>query len=187
MIHTELENSLYLMVKELFPDWRVIQAYTNNQEPQTPYLAIDIKRLDELGRENVSNMSDPISPSHGTIQVQQDFAAKVVFELIGKYGETASVSDMAMAITRAMRTPAGHAAQRKFNLSLFKLPSTRRVPMLRETDMYMFYQVTCEFGFSVIETTTQEFAAGADIHGVYYDAGRPGHVIESHIDINFEH
>ncbi|QBJ04703.1 hypothetical protein JHP_0072 [Pseudomonas phage JHP] len=59
--------------------------------------------------------------------------------------------------------------------------------MLRETDMYMYYQVTCEFGFSVVETITHEFAAGADIHGVYYDAGRPGRIIESHIDINFEH
>lgn len=172
-IYQDLEDSLYNIVSQLHPDWNILFAFTNAPEPVNPYLVIDVKKLNPVGREYTST---PTIGADGTKLIQtttQDHEASVRFEFVGKYDDQTSVADMAQKLQIELRTPSGYLLQAENRLSLFKLSTLRRLPLPRETDIYMIYQLDCVFAYTAVITTEQDYATALEGGGIYHDANRP--------------
>ncbi len=172
-IYQDLEDSLYNIVSTLHPDWNILFAFTNAAEPVNPYLIIDVKRLNPIGREYTST---PTRGGDGIKLLQtttQDHEATVRFEFIGKYDDQTSVAEMAQLLQIELRSPAGYELQAANRLSLFKLSTLRRLPLPRDTDVYMIYQLDCTFAYTSSITTEQEYAAGLKGDCIYHDANQP--------------
>lgn len=187
MIYQELEDALYNVVIGLFPDWRVIFAYGNGPEPQTPYAVIDVKKIDAIGREYSSTRGELNQTADKVVQVTlQDQEVKVRFELIGLADETMQLSEMVSQLQLALRTQLGYQLQAENKLSLFKLLNARRIPVKRETDVYMVYQLDSVFAYTAYLTDEGDWIDAVGITGVYHDAGRePDHIITNNIEINY--
>lgn len=171
-IYQDLEDSLYNIVSSLHPDWTILFAFTNAAEPQNPYLIIDVKKLNPIGREYNSTPME----SDGDKLVQttiQDHEATVRFEFIGKYDDQTSVADMAQQLQIELRSQNGYFLQAENRLSLFRTSTLRRLPLPRDTDMYMIYQLDCVFAYAAVLTTENDYATKLEGTGVYHDANRP--------------
>jgi hypothetical protein len=183
-IYQDLEDSLYNIVNALHPDWNILFAFTNAAEPVNPYLVIDVKKLNPIGREYNSTPTlgeDDVKLIQTTIQ---DHEATVRFEFVGKYDDQTSVADMAQMLQIELRTQNGYLLQAENRLSLFKLSSLRRLPLPRDTDMYMIYQLDCVFAYAAVLTTEQDYATALQGGGVYHDANRPpDYVLETDFEI----
>lgn len=183
-IYRDLEDSLYNIVSTLHPDWNILFAFTNAPEPANPYLVIDVKQLNPCGREYNST---PTIGEDGEKLIQttiQDHEAKVRFEFVGKYDDQITVADMAQMLQIDLRTATGYELQATNKLSLYNLSTLRRLPLPRDTDMYMIYQLDCTFAYTAVMTTEQDYATAIEGKGVYHDANRPPeYVLESDFEI----
>lgn len=186
-IYQDLEDSLYNIVSDLHPDWNILFAFTNAPEPSNPYLVIDVKKLNPCGREYGST---PTLGEDGVKLVQttiQDYETTVRFEFVGKYDDQTSVAEMASQLQFELRTPKGYELQALNRLSLFNLTTLRRLPLPRDTDMYMIYQLDAVFAYSTVSTTEQDYAEAITSitgEGVYHDANEPpDYVIRTHLEI----
>ena len=181
-IYQDLEDSLYNIVSALHPDWTILFAFTNAAEPQNPYLIIDVKKLNPIGREY--NSTPVFGETHLTQTTIQDHEATVRFEFIGKYDDQTSVAEMAQLLQIELRSQYGYELQATNRLSLFNISTLRRLPLPRDTDMYMIYQLDCTFAYAAVLTTEQDYARGANGTGVYHDANRPPeYVLETEFEI----
>lgn len=179
-IYQDLENSLYNVINSLHPDWTVLFAFTNASEPQNPFVVIDVKRLDPCGNEYTSTPTVGVDGKKLLQTTTQDFEAQVRFEFIGKYDDQTSVAEMALMFQSEIRTPTGYAYQTSNRLSLFNIPTLRRIPVKRDTDIYMIYQLDCTVAFTSSTTDEIDYAVAATGVGIYHDAGRePDHIIVS--------
>lgn len=184
-IYKDLEDSLYNYIEAMFPTWRVKFAFDNAPELQTPFLVIDVKRLDAVGREYSSSSMSIDEDNKSYTTTTQDYEALVRFELVGKYDNNTELAEMAQQLDFSLRTQRGYENQRRNSLSLMKYNPVRRIAVKRETDTYMYYQLDAAFGYAVTQTEEQDWMAEIGITGVYHDAGRePDHIIESTIEIN---
>ena len=186
-IYKDLEDSVGLWVHTMFPTWRYKFAFDNGPEMETPYLVIDVRKLDAIGREYTSSSQEiDLVTSASYTTTSQDYEALVRFEFIGKFVDgTTGLGEMAHQLEFALRTQRGYEEQRRNALALRKYNPIRRIPVRRETDTYMYYQLDVTFGYVVTNTETQDYMDILGIHGVYHDAGRePDHIIESTIVIN---
>lgn len=184
-IYQDLEDSLYNVFSTIFPTWRIIFPFQNESEPQTPYLIIDVKRIDAVGREQASGLVtlDALGET-GTTTVTQNYQAKVRFEIVGLNDTNTTAGDMIHSLELNLRTPAAYELHHKNRVSLMQYSPIERLPLKRETDVYMFYQLDTEFGYSVQFVTEQDWIESTTITGVYRDAGRePTHTIVSTIEI----
>lgn len=183
-IYQDLEDSLFNIVSEMHPDWNILFAYTNAAEPVNPYLVIDVRKLNPCGREY---SSVPTIGADGTKLIQtttQDHEASVRFEFIGKYDDNTSVADMAQTLQYELRTPTGYELQAINRLSLYEQTTLRRLPLKRDTDMYMIYQLDCIFAYTASVTTEQEYTTAIKGGGVYHDANRPPeYILETEFEI----
>lgn len=185
-VYMDLEDSIYLSIKEMFPDWRVIQAYTNAPDQITPYVAIDVKRVEECGPGYISTLVDVTDPDGSTVTVQ-DYESIVNIEFIGVSSPDqdgvqtqTEAGNMSMQLLGAFRTPKGYESLDKNKLSIFDKPTVKRIPLKRDTDMYMVWQQKWKFAFSTYTTETQDYIDSASYEGFYTDAGRePDHIIRS--------
>lgn len=184
-VYLDLEDSLYGTLITVFPDWRIIQAYNNGPEPQTPYLAIDIRKMDLLGQGYTSSVMDIDGTGVAQSVTVQDFEAKVRFEVIGKNESNTEASEMATMLLVKLRTAFAYDTLERNRLSVFMQPTVRRIPLKRETDMYMVYQHEYTFAFSCYtKDDTPDYIATVGYEGVYTDAGRePDHIIETLTDV----
>jgi hypothetical protein len=184
-IYQSLEDSVYSFVTTIFPDWRVIFAYGNGPEPLTPYVCIDVRRLKAVGREYTSSSSFIDDNSQSFTTTTQNYEATVRFEFIGLQDVNTTLSDMVHELEFNLRTQAGYESQRLNAISLMSAAPVRRLPMMRETSTYMYYQLDVAFGYAVSNTVTQDYMVSLGINGEYDDAGRePTHIIETTLDIN---
>lgn len=183
-IYQDLEDSLYNIVEGLHPTWNILFAYTNVAEPVNPYLVIDVRKLNPIGNEYSST---PTIGEDGTKLIQtttQDHEASVRFEFIGKYDDNSSVSEMAQQLQYELITPTGYELQATNRLSLYGQTTLRRLPLKRDTDMYMIYQLDCIFAYTASVTTEQEYTTAIKGGGVYHDANRPpDYVLETEFEI----
>lgn len=184
-IYKDLEDSLFRFVSLLFPDWRIIFPYQNGPEPQTPYLVVDVKRLDAVGREQRSGLvSLDALEENGTTTVTQTYQVKVRFELVGKNDTNTTAGDMIHDLEINLRTPRSFELQHVNNISLMRYNPVERLPLRRETDVYMFYQLDTEFAYAVQLTEEADWIDSVSLGAVYRDAGRePDHTIISTIEI----
>ena len=184
-VYQNLEDSLGNFVEAMFPDWRIKYAFDNGPELQTPYLVIDVKKIDAVGREYNSSSTFIDGDNKSYTTTQQNYEAVVRFELVGKYDLNTTLAEMAGQLEFALRTQRGYEAQRINLLSLMKYNPVRRLAVKRETDTYMYYQLDVIFGYLVTQVEEQDWIIQIGIDGVYHDAGRePDHIIHSHIEIN---
>lgn len=181
--YKDLEDSLYNWVEAMFPDMRIKMAYDNGVELQTPYLSIDVRRMDAVGREY--NSSDTrVIEDKSYVSTRQDYQASVRFELCGKYDLNTETSELAQQLEFALRTQRGYEEQHRQRLSLMSYNPVRRIPVRRETDTYMYYQLDVTFGYAITNVEEQLWIEIIGIDGVYHDAGRePDHIIRTHTDI----
>ncbi|WKV20442.1 hypothetical protein 16Q_049 [Pseudomonas phage 16Q] len=183
-IYQDLEDCLYNIVEALHPDWKILFAFTNAAEPVNPYLVIDVKKLTPIGREYNST---PTYGEDGFRLIQttiQDHEATVRFEFIGKYDDQTSVSEMAQLLQIELRSATGYELQSINRLSLYNLSTLRRLPLPRETDMYMIYQLDCVFAYAAVLKTEQDYTLGLSVDGVYHDANQPpDYTIKTHFEI----
>jgi hypothetical protein len=187
-VYRDLEDSLYDVVTGLFPDWTVIFALTNGPEPVNPYCVINVRKMDMIGQPYTSHLAsvDISNPDqYAVTQTVQDVYATVRFEFHGLYDWDTITADMSHALEIAMRTPRGYEALAKNRLSLHKRLTSRRLPVKRETDMYMVYQLDATFAYTSVSTDDVQWIEILGVTGIYHDAGRePDHTIINHIDIN---
>ncbi len=184
-VYKNLEDSLYTYVMTMFPDWRCIFAFSNGPDVQTPYLVIDVKKIDGVGREYTSSSQFITEDLQSSVTTIQNYEALVRFEFTGKYDVNTELAEMAHQFEFALRTQKGYEEQRRNALSLMRYNPLRRIPLRRDTDTYMHYQLDVVFGYVVSHTEVQDYIISLDIHGVYHDAGRePDHIIETKIEIN---
>ncbi|QNR53861.1 hypothetical protein phiK7A1_073 [Pseudomonas phage phiK7A1] len=184
-IYQSLEDGVYNYVHAMFPTWRKIFAYGNGPEVQTPYLVIDVKKMDAIGRSYNSSSQHIDDNNQSFTTTIQNYEAHVRFEFVGKYDVNTELAEMAQQLEFALRTQRGYEEQKRNNLSLMKYNAIRRIPVRRETDTYMYYQLDVVFGYVVSITEVQDYIITLGIDGVYHDAGRePDHIIETSIEIN---
>jgi len=184
-IYQDLEDSVYKYVAALFPTWRVKFAYDNGPELQTPYLVIDVKNMDACGREYSSRATKLDSDLTTKTITLQNYEALVRLEFVGKYDVNTELAEMSHQLEFTLRTLRGYEEQRKNALSLMKYDPIRRIPVRRETDTFMYYQLDVVFGYVVQSVDEQGYMEIIGIDGVYHDAGRePDHVIHTHIELN---
>jgi len=182
-LYQDLEDSLYNIVAGMHPDWTIIFAYTNVGEPVNPYLVIDVRKLTPIGREYSS------TPLQGDGErlletTMQDHIATVRFEFIGKYDNQATVSEMAQSLQVELRSPKGYELQSLNRVALHNTSSLRRLPLPRDTDIYMIYQLDCDFAYTASITTEQEYATALKGSGVYHDANEPpDYTIETQFEV----
>lgn len=184
-IYQDLEDSIYKLVTGLFPTWMTIFAYTNGPEPLTPYCVIDVRKLEPIGQQYTSHLGiiNPVTGAALTSTIQ-DSLAQVRFEFRGKYDDNTTTAEMTHQLELAMRTPRGFELMKVNNLSLHKKMSARRLPIRRETDMYMVYQLDVTFAYCSMTTDDVDWIELTGLTGVYRDAGRePDHVIINEIDV----
>jgi hypothetical protein len=184
-IYQDLEDRVYDFVNALFPAWQVKFMYDNSTELETPYLVIDVRMFDPVGRSYTSSSQsiDDLGKSHTT--TIQDYQATVRFEFVGLYDNSQELAQMAHELEFQLRTQRGYELQSQANLALMKYSPVRRMPLPRETNTYMYYQLDVVFGYALSETIEQDYMLDIGIHGVYHDAGRePTHTIETYIEIN---
>lgn len=183
-IYQDLEDSLYNIVSELHPDWNILFAFTNAPEPTNPYLVIDVKKLNPCGREYNST---PTIGEDGTKLIQttvQDHEASVRFEFVGKYDDQTSVAEMASQLQIELRSAQGYELQATNRLALYNLTTLRRLPLPRDTDMYMIYQLDAVFAYAAQFTTEQDYTTAIKGEGVYHDANQPpDYVIRTEFEI----
>lgn len=172
-IYRDLEESLFDLVSGLHPDWAILMAYSNAAEPVNPYVVIDVRKLTPIGREYTSTPTVGEDGSKLIEMTIQDYEAMVRFEVIGKYDISRNVQGMAQDLNFELRSPKGYQLQAEHKLSLFNNTSLRRIPLVRDTDVYMIYQIDCTFGYSAVMTTEQDYARGLNGTGVYHDANQP--------------
>jgi len=184
-IYKDLEDSLYAYVSSLFPAWRIIFPFQNGPEPQTPYMVIDVKRLDAVGREQSSGGVTIDEFGTGSTTTIQHYAAQIRFEFVGKNDTNTEVAEMAHQLELNLRTPEGYELQHLQNIALYSYAPIERLALKRETDMYMFYQLDTQFGYAVQIITESNWIASVDnITGTYHNAGRePDYTIVSTIEI----
>lgn len=185
MTYKALEDSLYDYVIALFPEWRIKFAYDNAPELQTPYLVIDVKQLKPIG-EGYTSSSQFIDASNKSYTTTiQDYEALVRFEFVGQYDVNLELAEMAQLMEFNLRTQRGYEAQSLYDLSYMRNNAVRRIPLPRETDTYMYYQLDVTFGYAITHTEEQDYIVELGIHGVYHNAGRePDHIIETSIEIH---
>lgn len=172
-IYQDLEDSLYNIVSTFHPDWNILFAFTNAAEPANPYLVIDVRKLNPIGREYNSTPTIGEDDAKLIQTTIQDHEATVRFEFVGKYDDQTSVAEMAQQLQIELRTQNGYLLQAENRLSLFNLSTLRRLPLPRDTDMYMIYQLDCVFAYAAVLTTEQDYTTGLNGHGMYHDANRP--------------
>lgn len=179
-VYQNLEDSLYNVVEGLFPDWRTIFAFGNGPEPQTPYCVIDVKKIDPIGREYQSTLAhpDPVLPAVSTAITIQDNLTNVRFEVIGQSDQNTTAAEMISLLQLQLRTPKGYELLARNKLALHGKMTTRRIPLKRETQMYMVYQLDVTFAYSVVTSDDIDWIEVTSVQGTYYDAGRePDHII----------
>lgn len=186
MIYQNLEDALYNVVEALFPTWRIIFAYGNGPEPQTPYTVIDVRKIDPVGRERLTTTGEVLLSGNIQTITHQDQEVQVRFELIGKYDDNTTLGEMVNDLQVALRSQRGFELQAANTLALHKMLSIRRIPVKRETDMYMVYQLDATFAYTAQMTDENDWIDAVGLTGVYHDAGRePDHVIINNIEINY--
>lgn len=184
-IYKDLEDALYNFVEAMFPDMRMKMAFDNGPEPQTPYLVIDVRKLDAVGREYNSSDTFVGDDDKSYVTTQQNYEALVRLELVGKYDLNTELAEMAHELEFSLRTQRGYETQRMNALSLMRYNPVRRIPVHRETDTYMYYQLDVTFGYVISQVEEQDWMYIIGVDGIYHDAGRePDHIIHTHIDIN---
>lgn len=185
-IYQDLEDSLYNVVSGLFPTWTIIFALQNGPEPTTPYLVIDVKRMDAQGREYQSSLVDvDIESNISQIVTLQDYQVKVRFEFVGKYDNNTTLAEMSHQLDMSLRTQIGYDLQKINKLSLFSKSEIERFKLKRETDTFMYYQLDVVFAYTMKVTQEFDYIDVVGLTGVYRDAGRePDHTITNVIDID---
>lgn len=183
-IYKDLEDSLYAVVSSLFPAWRIIFPFQNGPEPETPYLVIDVSKMDAVGREQTSTTVSVDEFEVGTTTTLQAYQADVRFEFVGKNDSNTTVAEMSQQLAIMLRTPQGYEQQHVNRLSLFSVDPIERLALKRETDVYMFYQLDTLMGYSIQTVSDQNWIESTGLQGVYKDAGRlPDHTIVSTLEI----
>lgn len=183
-IYKDLEDSLYNVIIEMLPTSRIIFAYNNAPEPQTPYIVIDVMRLEQQGSEYNSTLVDLTIGEPNTI-TSIDMLAKVRFEVVGLADGDTETAELAQNIQLALRSARGYEHQARNRLARHGQITNRRLPYKRETEMYMLYQVDAHFAYTAIYEEDQDWMEALSLDGIYNDAGRePDHVIRNHILIN---
>jgi hypothetical protein len=177
-IYQDLEDALYAYASALFPtlasSGRIIFPFQNGPEPLTPYLLLNVRSLDAVGREQSSHFVSVDELLNGSSTTLQHYLANVRFEFVGKYDNNTTLADLAQTMEMNLRTPRGYELQRANKLSLFRYQPIERVRLKRETDMYMYYQLDVEFGFSAPHIYEQDWIEGVKVvRGVYKDANNP--------------
>lgn len=184
-IYQDLEDSLYDLVIGLFPTWTIIFAYANVEEPTSPYVAIDVRKIESIGREYTTHKGE-INPMTGDAVTMtiQDSLTQIRFEFVGKYDDNTTTAEMATQLEMALRTPRSFELMKLNRLALHKKLSVRRLPQKRDTDMYMIYQLDCTFAYCSTVVDDVDWIAITSVDGIYHDAGRePDHIIYTHTDI----
>lgn len=183
--YRDLEDSLYNVVNGLNPTWNVIFAFTNGPEPASPYLVIDVKQMNPIGREYLSTPTElPVGETVLKSVALQDHEAFICFDFIGKYDDQTTLGEMASTLQVQLRTQQGYELQSLNRLSLFGISNLRRTALKRETDMYMVYRLECRMAYTSYTESDVDNIEIIGIDGVYYDAGRePDHIIHTHLDI----
>ena len=130
--------------------------------------------MDAAGREQSSHHVSVDQAMNGSSTTLQHYIAEVRFEFIGKYDNNTTLASFAQVMEMNLRTPKGYELQKANKLSLFEYRPIERVPLKRETDMYMYYQLDVQFGFSVLHIYEQDWMDGVRIvRGIYTDANNP--------------
>lgn len=183
--YRDLEDSIYNVVEVLQPTLVTLFAFSNAPEPVNPYLSVDVKEMNPIGREYLSTPT--VLPTGETVLKSislQDHEAFVCFDFIGKYDDQTTLGELASTFQVQLRTEQGYEALRKNRLSLFGISNMRRTALKRETDMYMVYRLECRMAYTSYTESDVDNIEIIGIDGVYYDAGRePDHIINTHIDI----
>lgn len=177
-IYKSLEDALYTAFSTHFPTNTFIFPFLNAPEPETPYVVLDIMKVDAIGMAQDSGLT-----TDGVATILQNYEVKVVIEILGEYDDQTTVGDLAHALEFSIRTPLFQQVLAVNNLSLMRYKPVDRFPRKRDTKTYMCYQQSLFFAYSVNETQDVGYINEATIHGVYNDAGRAGHVIENDIVI----
>lgn len=184
-VYKSLEDSLFDVVSKQFPDWRTIFSFQNGPEPRTPYLIIDIKRLESIGSGQTSGAVsvDPIT-GHSTTTTTQDYKTKVRFEFVGKYENNNTLAEMAHAMEASLRTPRGLELQKRNRLSLYQVNAIERVRLPRETDMFMYYQLDVVFGYCIQMIEEQHWIEATSIIENFDDSGSGSQNVSDPVTIN---
>lgn len=168
-VYSSFEDALYTATKLMFPTTSVLFSYDNGPEEVTPYITIQVLQLDQIGREEVSGLTN----STREVTVKKVYEGFTSFKFIGDETKHSTAGDLALDFDFNLETPVVQEALLQNNLAFMRKSRIRRIPVQRDTVWYMMYQLDVYFAFSVaarqtsdtIETVklVEEFTNDADI------------------------
>jgi len=164
-VYVSLRDNIYDALNYIFPTTEIVQMHTNGPEPVSPYIAYDIKSVDQKGREYISTFANSVS----TQQIVVQYEPKITFEFIGKQdGESAfAAAELADGFNLKLNYTGVREAFLKSGLSYLRKGSLRMVPKKRETDWYMCYQIDVFFGYQVEARQDVDIIESVEIEGEY--------------------
>lgn len=165
--YQNLEDSVFNVLEGLFPDWRLIFAYYNDESPLSPYCSIDVQEIKMIGREYQSSLATPISADIATSVTIQDNMADVSFKFIGLQDHNTETSEMVNLLQLMLRTPKGYQLLAANNLALHGVTKFPRSAQKRDTDTYMVYELVCKFAFSNVIVSEIDWIETVELQGQY--------------------
>lgn len=129
-LRSALRESAYEILKDYFEDYEkekapIIFSHNNGSEPSTSYVVINILNSNQVGRSDLSTLTDP----QENIVIQSYYEVLVQFSFLGSES-----ADMALSLhNRLSGNPVTLEALAKQNLGYMRKTQVRRLPEKRET------------------------------------------------------
>jgi len=155
--YSQLMQALITSTKYIFPNNKVIRKVLGKNEPDAPYVALQVIREVQIGAGTTSTLVD----TEGNISVLVPYEALVQFSFISKDEEAAS--NMARHFIQFMNTPKVKNIFRSNNLSQKGMSSLRNVASLREGEWVQHQNVDVTFTYSSLTTQQQDIINSIEI------------------------
>lgn len=144
-VYSDFEQSIYDVLSYQFPSTGIVFSYDNGPEEVTPYIAIQVIQLDQIGREYIAGKTN----ADGSLQMIKHYEGFTSIKFIGDETKHLAAGDLAFDFEFFLDSPVIQEKLLQSNLSLMRKSPIRRIPMMRDTVWYMAYQLDVYFAFSV--------------------------------------
>ena len=164
---TSIEDGIVTAYKTICTA-KPILSYQNGVEPQYPYCFINLIKSSPIGQQSEHLITNTITRE---VQLTQDFEATVKFQFVGKDKQVTTVVDTAQniaeAFTMKLRTAQARLAFADNALSVMRIGELKRIPKVKESDIFNVYTVDVIIGYTQYITTVYDTIDSVEMTGTF--------------------
>lgn len=179
--YKDIEDSLFAVIHTVLPDARVTFAFSNDPEPTTPHISINIRKPETIGMGEES-----VDIDTGYAISRQTYQTIVRFTVLGYQDDAATVSELASELDFLFNTIQFNELMLANDLAVLRKRPMERFQRKRDTKIYMCYQQDIYITYIISNDTDLGTFDTIEVGGTYYNAGREGNTIESTITVQYE-